>query len=119
MRGGGIMDHKNTYLRFVNLMIAAERLSSLPPIDAVEARILKLLSIYWEQSAPITVVVAMKISDEVSSSTMFRYLKKLREKGYLQLVMDVRDNRVKYVEATNQTHRYFSELGKLMHQAVG
>ena len=113
------MSYKNTYLRFVNLMIAAEELSDLPSLDSLETRILKLLSIHWEKNNPITVAEAMRISDEVSVSTMFRYLKKLRHKGYLQLVIDKSDNRVKYVEATNQTDKYFCELGKLMCLAVG
>lgn len=108
---------KDTYQKFINLAIAAEKLSELPVLDAVEQRVLNLLSVYWSNKQQITVVEAMNMTTEISTSTVFRYLKKLRQKGYLELVVDEIDNRIKYVSPTKQTDKYFSKLGKLMTQA--
>lgn len=93
---------KGVYQKFINLAIAAERLSDLPVLDVVENRLLILLSEYWSNKQKVTVVEAMHITDELSTSTIFRYLKKLRQKGYLELIVDEIDNRVKYVSPTNR-----------------
>jgi DNA-binding MarR family transcriptional regulator len=53
----------------------------------------------------------MKSSDEVSPSTAHRRLKNLRKKGYITLVLDDLDNRVKYITYSQQTREYFSQLG--------
>lgn len=108
---------KDVYQKFINLAIAAEKLSDLPVLDVVERRVLNLLSVYWSNKQQITVVEAMHMTDEISTSTIFRYLKRLRQKGYLELLVDEVDNRVKYVSPTKQTDQYFSKLGKLMSEA--
>lgn len=109
---------KDIYQRFINLAIASEKLSDFPVIDSVEQKLLNLLIPHWSNNEPITVVEAMNISKEISTSTTFRYLKKLRQKGYIELVVDEADNRVKYVSPTKQTDQYFSALGKLMSNAT-
>lgn len=109
---------KDTYQKFINLAIAAEKLSDSPKLDAVEKRILNLLSVYWSNKQQVTVVEAMNMTGEISTSTIFRYLKRLRQKGYLELVIDDMDNRVKYVSSTKQTDRYFARLGKFMSEAA-
>jgi DNA-binding MarR family transcriptional regulator len=110
--------NKEVYRRFVNLMIGAEHLCKLPSLDPTEKRILQLLVAFWERNQPITVIEAMNMTDEISTSTSFRYLKKLRQKGYLTLEVDDYDNRVKYVKATEQADQYFSHLGRLMVKAT-
>lgn len=108
---------KDVYQKFINLAVAAESLSDLPMLDVVERRVLNLLSVHWSNKKKITVVEAMSMTDEISTSTAFRYLKKLRQKGYLELVVDEVDNRVKYVSPTKLSDKYFSNLGKLMAEA--
>jgi DNA-binding MarR family transcriptional regulator len=108
---------KDVYQKFLNLAMAAEKLSELPLLEPIEKRMLGLLSAYWSDKKPITVVEAMNMTEELSPSTIFRYLKKLREKGYIELVVDELDNRVKYVSPTKQTDKYFAKLGKLMTEA--
>ena len=89
-----------------------------PPLDPVEQKLLALLSKYWSQQEKITVVEAMHMSSDISTSTIFRYLKKLRHKGYIELVVDNLDNRVKYILATPLTDSYFTKMGKLMVKAM-
>ena len=108
---------KLIYQKFLNLANAVEELSEFPTLDPVEQKMLALLSKYWSDKQKITVVEAMHMTTEISTSTIFRYLKKLRQKGYIELVVDEMDNRVKYVSATTQTDSYFNKMGKLMLKA--
>lgn len=108
---------KDVYQKFINLAIATEQLSDLPTLDPIEKQLLALLSHSWSNNRKITVVETMNITNELSTSTVFRYLKKLRQKGYLELIVDEIDNRVKYVSPTKQCDKYFSRLGKLITEA--
>lgn len=108
---------KDVYQKFINLALATEQLSELPALDPIEKRLLALLSHSWSNNKKTTVVETMNITNELSTSTIFRYLKKLRQKGYLELIVDEIDNRVKYVSPTKQCDKYFSKLGKLMAEA--
>ena len=109
---------KLIYQKFLNLANAVEELSEFPTLDPVEQKMLALLSKYWSGKQKITVVEAMHMTSEISTSTIFRYLKKLRQKGYIELVVDELDNRVKYVSPTPMTDSYFSKMGKLLLKAT-
>ena len=109
---------KQIYQRFLNLASAVEELSEFPALDPVEQKMLALLSKYWSGKQKITVVEAMHMTSDISTSTIFRYLKKLRQKGYIELVVDELDNRVKYVSPTPMTDSYFSKMGRLLLKAA-
>ena len=109
---------KQIYQKFLNLANAAEELSEFPTLDPVEQKMLSLLSKYWSGKQKITVVEAMHMTSDISTSTIFRYLKKLRQKGYIELVVDDLDNRVKYVSPTPMTDSYFNKMGKLLLKAT-
>jgi DNA-binding MarR family transcriptional regulator len=109
---------KQIYQKFLNLANAVEELSEIPTLDPVEQKMLSLLSKYWSGKQKITVVEAMHMTSDISTSTIFRYLKKLRQKGYIELVVDDLDNRVKYVTPTPMTDSYFNKMGKLMLKAT-
>ena len=110
-------DFNLKYQKFMTLEIAAEVSTEFPMLEAVEKRVLSLLSSYWVNKKSITVVEAINMTPEISTSTLFRYIKKLRQKGYVELIVDENDNRVKYVSATKQTDKYFAKLGRLMLEA--
>lgn len=111
-------DFKAVYERFINLAIAAEELSDAHLLDPIERRILYILSTYWSKGKTITVGESVKRIDELSSATTFKYIKQLKNKGYLQLVVDEKDNRVKYVLPTSLVDEFFSNLGKHLIEAV-
>ena len=117
-RASTIANFKQIYQKFLNLANAVEELSEFPSLDPVEQKMLALLSKYWSRKQKITVVEAMHITNDVSTSTIFRYIKKLRQKGYIELVVDELDNRVKYVSVTALTDSYFNKMGKLMLKAA-
>lgn len=105
------------YIKFLNLVTAARRLPGVPEIDAVEDRILAFLARSWYAGEPISVVEAMHGMPEISPSTVQRRLKALRFKGLLRVESDAQDNRLKYVQPTDLSMRYFAALGQCMQKA--
>ncbi len=105
------------YCKFVNLVAATRRLPGIPEIDAVEDRILAFLARSWYAGDRISVVEAMHGMPEISPSTVQRRLKALRSKGLLRVENDEQDNRLKYVQPTDLSMRYFAALGQCMRKA--
>jgi len=100
-----------TYLKFLHLSEALRTLDKFPALDAIEERLLNQCALSWLDGKAVTVVEAMKSSEEISPSTAHRRLKNLRKKGYITLVLDDLDNRIKYITYSQQTREYFSQLG--------
>ena len=100
-----------TYLKFLHLSETLRTLEKFPALDAIEERLLNQCALSWLDGKAVTVVEAMKSSEEISPSTAHRRLKNLRKKGYITLLLDDLDNRVKYITYTQQTREYFSQLG--------
>ncbi len=109
--------HSDIYLRFLNLTRAIRELPDFPDLDPVEERLLNLFASVWHLGQKITVLQAMGMSTDVSSTTAHRRLKSLRAKGMIVLMADEADNRVKYVQPTAKAQHYFSQLGQCMDQA--
>jgi hypothetical protein len=105
------------YLRFLNLARAVRELPDFPALDPVEERLLNQFAEVWHQDRALTVLQAMGLSRDVSSTTAHRRLKSLRSKGMIVLVSDEVDNRVKYVRPTVLTQDYFSRLGRCLDEA--
>ena len=110
--------HSATYLRFLNLLHAVRQLPTFSQLDPVEDRLLQELGARWHQGQRVTVLQAMEMESAGSSSTVHRRLKGLRSKGYIELVPDEIDGRVRYVVATAEATRYFGQLGASMREAV-
>lgn len=109
--------HSAIYLRFLNLARAIRDLPDFPKLDPVEERLLNLFASVWHLGQKITVLQAMGMSNDVSSTTAHRRLKSLRAKGMIALVADEADNRVKYVQPTAKAQHYFSQLGQCLDKA--
>ena len=109
--------HSQTYLRFLNLVKAVHKLPDFPKLDPVEERLLHLFGTVWHAEQKITVLQAMAIYDDVSTTTAHRRLKSLRKKGVIVLVSDAVDTRIKYVMPTPVASRYFAQLGKCLNEA--
>jgi DNA-binding MarR family transcriptional regulator len=105
------------YFKFLNLVAAARRLPGVPEIDTVEDRILAFLARSWYAGDRISVVEAMNGVPEISPSTVQRRLKALRVKGLLRMESDAQDSRLKYVQPTPLSMRYFASLGQCMQKA--
>lgn len=109
--------NSNTYIRFLNLAKALRSITKFPQLDPIEERILNYLAGFWLSGEPATVVESINGSSDISPSTAHRRLKSLRKKGYIDLNIDERDNRIKYIVQTELTKQYFSQLGACMQRA--
>lgn len=112
-----ITQHSEIYLRFLKLVQIVRSLPEFPLLDPVEERLLNLFATVWHGNRKITVLQAMSLSAEMSSTTAHRRLKSMRKKGVIALQSDEADNRVKYVVPTPITHQYFSKLGQCLDEA--
>ena len=111
-------EYVKAYQRFINLMLATENLSDPLFVSPIERRILYILSTYWSSGKSITVSESLIRVNEVSAATAFKYIKKLKEKGYIRLSLDKNDNRIKYVLPTALTDKFFGEMGKHLIEAA-
>lgn len=109
---------KVVYERFNNLVIASEKLTDAPQLETIEKRILSILSTFWFQNEKLTVNESLKKLEELSNATAFKYIKQLRNKGYIQVVIDEFDNRIKYLSPTSLCNDYFSNLGRHIIEAA-
>ena len=112
-----VANFSQMYTKYLNLVQAVRSLPSFPQLDAVESRMLNVFASAWHEEKPITVLEAMVMLPEISTTTAHRRLKALRKKGMIDLSLDSQDNRVKYVVPTKATHQYFAQLGQCMEKA--
>jgi predicted transcriptional regulator len=115
-----LTNYVKIYQKYINLATAVNQLTDFKSLDANETYLLEQLSQYWANNQRITVTEAMNMPmlSCFSISTIHSHLKSLRIKGYVQLIVDETDNRVKYVSASELTQTYFSKLGKSMLKAT-
>jgi DNA-binding MarR family transcriptional regulator len=107
-----LTDHSEIYLNFLRISGDLRKSPAYPQLDLPEERLLDLLAFFWNSGKKITVLKAMQMSSDASSTTVHRRLKTLRLKGMLELQMDEDDNRVKYINSTQLSRDYLSHLGK-------
>ncbi len=105
-----------SYLKFIAARPSREPMQYLDP---VEQRVIDLLCFRWSRNEKPTVLEAMQVAPKaISLSTVHRRLKSLRAKGFLELITDERDSRMKYVMPTAMLIQTFELMGEAMRQAV-
>lgn len=104
------------YLRFLNL-VEAIRSPALPSLDTTEERLLNVLGAAWHAGRRVTVLEAMQMLPDASSTTVHRRLNALRGKGLLANETDAGDSRVKYLVPTPAAMGYFEEMGRCLTRA--
>jgi hypothetical protein len=107
-----------TYLKFLNLVHAVRQLPAFPPMDPMEERLLNQLAASWHAGIQVTVLEAMRMSQDASATTVHRRLKTLRKKGIISLDIDEADNRIKYIAPTELATAYFAKLGHCLDLAT-
>ncbi len=113
-----LTSHCETYLNFLRISGDVRKSAAFPQLDLPEERLLDLLATYWSSGKKITVLKAMQMSSDASSTTVHRRLKTLRLKGMLELDLDEDDNRVKYIMPTQLALDYLSQLGQSILEAA-
>jgi predicted transcriptional regulator len=87
-------------------------------LNSAEEKLLNMLAPSWSSDTKITVLKAMGLDPDISHSTSHRLLKSLRLKGFITLLSEERDTRVKYVEPSEKTEQFFTQLGQCLRRAV-
>ena len=106
--------YANVYQTFLNLAYAIDGLTEFPALTPDEKCLIRYLNNFWIKNQDVKVVEVIHSLDNSSPATVFRNLKKLRAKGYVQLRVDENDNRIKHILPTKQTMSYFNALGKVI-----
>jgi len=106
-----------TYLKFYNLVQAIRQKDRLFALDPVDERVLNSFAVVWVTGRYLTATEAATIVADVAPRTVQRRVASLMEKGLLRMESDEKDNRVKYLFATDKTTQYFEELNKCLEQA--
>jgi hypothetical protein len=109
--------HSVLYLKFLNLVQAIREMPVFPQMDPVEERLFNTFATAWHAGRQITVLEAMGMLPDISSTTAHRRLKTLRSKGWIAFQTDESDGRIKYVVPTEQATHYFSRLGEALDKA--
>ena len=109
--------HSQNYLQFLNLLKTARTRPGFVDLNPLEERLLNLLAMVWHADEKITVLKAVSICTDESSTTAHRRLKSLRAKGVIVLITDDIDTRIKYVTPTKTAFQHFAQLGQCMEEA--
>ncbi len=88
-------------------------------LDFQGERLLNMLGLAWHAGEMPTVLQVMGRADMFSPTTVHRRLKLLSMRGFINLVMDAEDNRVKHVVATQRAHDHFALMGSYLINARG
>ncbi len=106
--------YSTIFQKFLNLTQAVDNLAEFSELTADERHLIKCLNSFWVNKENITVVNAMNLENNMSTSTTFRILKKLRQKGFIKLTIDKADSRIKYVNPTDKIQSLFHQYGKIL-----
>ncbi len=106
-----------TYINFLQQVKQVHASNEFIKLSPIEERLLNILASAWAADQKITVLRAIQSDTEVSQSTSHRLLKGLRTKKFISLVLDEKDNRIKYVEPTKNVNDYLAALGKCVDRA--
>ena len=102
------------YQKFLNLAHAIDEMMDFPPMTPDEKCLIKHLNVFWVMRKDITVLQTVRQVNHLSQATVLRHLKNLKNKGYIKMVIDESDNRIKYIRPTKLITQYFAEHGKLL-----
>ncbi len=111
------IESKN-YLNFLNRIKEVHLSPLFCDLSSAEEKLLNMLAPSWTSGTKITVLKAMGLDPDISHSTSHRLLKSLRLKGYISLLSEERDTRVKYVEPSEKTEQFFTQLGQCLRRAL-
>ena len=105
---------QKSYLNFISLCEQDDILSAYFELTLEERNVLSRLGQYWLINTNPTVKECMNMTEEYSQSSLFRYLKGLRNKGYVEFEVDHLDNRVKYLTPSDQAINYFNKMSDIL-----
>lgn len=105
-------DANPLHIRLLNLLSAIRDMSPFNVMSADEEELLRDLIVRWHAGDPPAVSDIMRELAGVSQTTAYRRLMALRDKGLVDLRVDQRDKRVKFVEPTPLARSYAQRINR-------
>ena len=93
---------------YLDKLNVAKKTSNLPILEPMDELMLITLARADASGTPFQVLQAMTCVPHISTTTAHRILKRLRHDGWITLLLDQADNRIKYTLPSKQTHEYLS-----------
>ncbi len=106
------------HIRLLNLLSAIRDMSPFNVMSAEEEELLRGLIVRWHVGEPPAVSDIMRELVGVSQTTAYRRLIALRDKGLVDLRVDQRDKRVKFVEPTALARNYAQRINRGLESLV-
>ena len=100
-----------TKLKLINFMVALRRLPPLSALSGDEERILFELKTIWDKNGLLSVSDAYELGEGKSSTTAYRLLMGLKDKGLVDIKVDHADRRKRLVTFTPLASKLFLALG--------
>jgi DNA-binding MarR family transcriptional regulator len=104
------------HVRLLNLLSAIRGLSPFETMTAEEDELLRALIVRWHDFQDISVSDITKSMTGMSSTTAYRRLCGLRQKGLIKLRSDATDKRVKFVDPTEMAREYSKQVDLVLEQ---
>lgn len=101
-------DH--TKIKLINFLVALRRLPPLSELSGEEERILFELKAVWDREGALSVSDVYDLGEGKSSSTSYRMLMGLKDKGLVDISVDESDKRKRHVKFTPVANKLFAAL---------
>jgi DNA-binding MarR family transcriptional regulator len=111
------MKTNETFLRFLELTKLLEKTTTLPLLEPVEKRMLKIVALANIKNKRLSVKDMMTMSDISSPATMHKNIHALVDKGWIFLE-ETEDARRWQLQLTKETLKYFDKLGLVIQKST-
>jgi DNA-binding MarR family transcriptional regulator len=102
------------HVRLLNLLSAIRDLSPFDVMTADEEELLRTLIVRWHSQDNIAVSDIMRDLAGVSETTAYRRLIALRDKGMVEMRVDAKDRRTKFVDPTDLSDAYVAQINRAL-----
>lgn len=109
--------NKTSYLRFLNLIDALDRINPGKKLDCLEESLLDKIVLASFVKSPVLVGDLISLSELGSQATLHGRLKNLSAMGYVKMATNV-DGRKKEVVPTKMALKRYEEISKCLEKAV-
>ena len=111
------MKTKEIYMRFLELAKALEKTGTLPLLEPVEEKMLRIIAIANIKKERLSVKDMMAKEEISSPATMHKNIQNLIKKRWIYLE-DTEDARRKQLQLTGEAKRHFAKLEVMMDKAI-
>ena len=109
---------RTSYIRFLNLIDALDRMNPGKPLDEIERGLLEHILRSAEESQKLLVGDLIHLNQFGSQATLHGRVKNLVAQGYLKLISDKVDGRKKFVVPTKMAIKYNEFMSKCLEDAI-